>query len=58
MLESLRGGCGEKGGRLLLVGKNALLCKVCSMTTLDMNLIYWCNCLIIEFLDYVTACSI
>lgn len=27
MLVDLRGGCGDKGGKVLLVGENMLLCK-------------------------------
>lgn len=36
MLENLRGGCGDKGGRVLLAGEVMLLCKARSTRILDM----------------------
>ena len=35
MLVSLRGGCGGKGGRVLLFGENMLLCKARSIVIME-----------------------
>jgi len=40
MLVDLRGGCGDKGGRVLLVGENVLLCKARSTVILDMEILH------------------
>ncbi len=41
MLVDSRGGCGDKGGSVLLVGENMLLCKARSTMSLDMEIIHW-----------------
>ena len=40
MLVSSRGGCGGKGGSVLLVGENMLLCKACSTVIMDIQILY------------------
>jgi hypothetical protein len=40
MLVNLRGGCGDKGGRVLLVGENMLLCKARSTMILNMEILH------------------
>lgn len=40
MLVYLRGGCEDKGGMVLLVGENKLLCKARSTVILDMEILH------------------